>query len=351
MKTLRTETSARGLVKELESDLPAIMERRSVPGLALSLVRAGERYWERAFGVQSRVTQEPVTLDTVFEAASLSKPVFAYAALQLCQEGVLDLDTSLDEYMAEPYLPDDPGLKLITMRHVLSHSTGFPNWRRKGQALRTHFRPGTRFSYSGEGYVYLQKVIEHVTGQPAAEFLKSQVLLPCDMRHSSFLWTGQESLAVAVGHDKAGEAQEKELWPKVNAAAGLHCTARDLARFTRVVVRPGGGSEFAQEMLSPQIQTNTPVSRHDDWPQAEIRINELVSWGLGWGLQKTTRGDSFWHWGDNGCYRAFALGFAREGHALVVMTNGENGQEVINWILRDALEGDYPGLDWLTSRY
>jgi CubicO group peptidase (beta-lactamase class C family) len=97
MKTLQTEASARTLVQELESSLPAVMERTSVPGLSLALVRAGEPCWERAFGVQSRLTQEPVTPGTVFEAASLSKPVFAYAVLQLVQEGALDLDAALDD--------------------------------------------------------------------------------------------------------------------------------------------------------------------------------------------------------------------------------------------------------------
>jgi CubicO group peptidase (beta-lactamase class C family) len=354
MKTLKTEASARALIQELESRIPDMMERTSIPGLALSLVRARKPYWEQAFGVRNRVTQEPVTLETVFEAASLSKPVFAYAALQLVQEGVLDLDAPLDEYTLEPYVPDDPRLKLITARRVLCHSPGFPNWRREGDALRIYFTPGARFSYSGEGYVYLQKVVEHVSGQTAAEFVQSRVFTPHGMRHSSLLWTGEENLAVAVGHDKQGEAQEKRLWPSAHTAAGLHCTARDLARFMCVVMKPSAkeaarlGPELNQEMLSPQIQTNDGGgSWQPGWPDAKVTVNERVSWGLGWGLQKTAEGDSFWHWGDNGCYRAFAIGSAQEGQALAIMTNGQNGQQVINWMLRDVLGGEYPALDWM----
>lgn len=360
MKILKTEASAQALIQELESGIPDMMEQKSVPGLALSLVRAGEPYWERTFGVTSRVTQEPVTPDTVFEAASLSKPVFAYAVLQLVQEGALDLDAPLDEYMPEPYVPDDPRLQLITARRVLCHSTGFPNWRPKGDALRIYFTPGTRFSYSGEGYVYLQKVVEHVSGQTADEFVQSRVLTPHGMQHSIFLWTGEGNLAVAVGHDEQGEAQEKGRWSSVNVAAGLHCTARDFARFMCVVMKPSAEEtarlepELNQEMLSPQVQASDGEwSWQPGWPNAKVTVNERVSWGLGWGLQrtaglqKTAEGDSFWHWGDNGCYRAFAIGSAQDGQALAVMTNSQNGQQVINWMLRDVLGGEYPALDWM----
>ena len=103
------------------------MEEATVPGLSLTLIRGAEVFTSRAFGVRSSVSREPVTQDTVFEAASLSKPVFAYAALKLCEAGVLDLDTPLAGYLPEPYLPDEPRLELVTMRHVLSHTSGLPN--------------------------------------------------------------------------------------------------------------------------------------------------------------------------------------------------------------------------------
>ena len=154
------------------------MEEATVPGLSLTLIRDAEIAWSGAFGVLSSVSQEPVTPDTLFEAASLSKPVFAYASLKLCEAGVLDLDAPLADYVPEPYLPDEPRSRRITMRHVLSHMTGFPNWRPKGQSLRMHFAPGERFSYSGEGYVHLQAIVGHVTGQAPAEYMWANFLKP-----------------------------------------------------------------------------------------------------------------------------------------------------------------------------
>ena len=356
MKRFKSDTSTRALDENLER-IPELMEKTAVPGLSLTLIRGNRVFCSRAFGVRSRVSQEPVTPDTVFEAASLSKPVFAYASLKLCETGILDLDTPLVEYLPEPYVPDEPRLELVTMRHVLSHTPGFPNWRPKGQPLRMHFAPGERFSYSGEGYVYLQAVIEHVTGQTSVEYIGATILKPFGMKNSRFVWTGQKDLPVAVGHDENGEPVEKKLWPEMNAAASLHCTPADLGKFMLAVMRPSAentahlGSEMTKKMLTPQVQVNDSAPWHEDWPKPTVQVNDLVSWGLGWGIQHTSTGDSFWHWGDNGCYRAFAAGFPKEGMGVVIMTNGKNGQQAIRDILHQIVGGDYPGLDWLEQMY
>jgi CubicO group peptidase (beta-lactamase class C family) len=353
MKALTSEPSARELAGTLARDIPALMKKHNVPGLSLALIRDADLYWSHALGVQSVVTQEPVTHDTVFEAASLSKPVYAYAALKLCESGALDLDASLANYLPDPYLPDEPRLDRITMRHVLSHTTGLPNWRPKGKPLKMYLSPGERFSYSGEGFMYLQAVVARVTGQEPAEYVSSHLLKPLAMVNSRFVWNGQEGLPVAVGHDEKGQATGKNLWPEMNAAASLHCTPTDFCTFTCAVMRPSPGDpihlgpEMTREMLTSQVQVNDCAPWHDDWPRTEVRPDDRVSWGLGWGIQHTSDGDSFWHWGDNGNYRAFALGYPATGHGLVVMTNGKQGQQVINTILRDLVGGDYPGLEWL----
>src|SRR6266699_426718 len=113
----------------------------------------------RAFGVKDAASKVPVDDATMFEAASMSKPVFAYAVLKLCERGVLDLDTPLTHYTTSRLLAGDPRLDLITARHVLSHTTGFANWRSQSHPLSIAFTPGTQWSYSGEGYSYLQSVI------------------------------------------------------------------------------------------------------------------------------------------------------------------------------------------------
>src|SRR5207248_1472461 len=115
--------------------------------------------------VKHAASKETVDMDTVFEAGSTSKPVFAYAVLKLCEKGVMNLDTPLTKYTSRRFLEADPRLELITARHVLSHTTGFQNWRSKEEPLKIHFTPGEKWSYSGEGYGYLQSVVTQLTGK------------------------------------------------------------------------------------------------------------------------------------------------------------------------------------------
>ena len=117
--------------------------------MSIGLIRNGKTVWLYGFGVKDKETQAPVQTDTIFEAASLSKPVFTYGVLKLVDQGKLDLDAPLSSYLPKPYVPDERVSK-ITARLVLSHRTGFPNWR-GDDGLPIYFSPGERFSYSGEG--------------------------------------------------------------------------------------------------------------------------------------------------------------------------------------------------------
>lgn len=139
------------------------------------------------FGVKNAKIGLPVTAETVFEAASLSKPVFAYGVLKLIDQGKLGLDVPLTTYLPKPYIDGDERLNKITARIVLSHRTGFPNWRGK-PSLKICFTPGERFSYSGEGYIYLQRVVEHITGKPLNEYITEAVFTPLGMANSSYVW-------------------------------------------------------------------------------------------------------------------------------------------------------------------
>ncbi|NQT40586.1 MAG: beta-lactamase family protein, partial [Planctomycetes bacterium] len=155
------------LTAVLEAKVPRLMKEEHVPGLSMVLVRENRIVWKKAFGV--RIAGEPEKVDdqTIFEAASMSKPLFTYRVLKLAEDGGFDLDRPLDGCLAEPYLPDQPLAGKITARMVMLHRTGLPNWRkggwRAGGPLLVLHEPDTRFTYSGEGYLYLQTVIEHLT--------------------------------------------------------------------------------------------------------------------------------------------------------------------------------------------
>src|SRR5262245_12589079 len=141
-------------VLKLQADVPALMKEADIPGMSIVVIRNGKVAWHNNFGVKNTKTAQPVDDNTVFEAASLSKPVFAYAVLKLVEQGKIGLDVPLTKYLPTPYIDGDPRLEKITARIVLSHRTGFPNWR-PGSSLSIHFTPGERFSYSGEGFIYL----------------------------------------------------------------------------------------------------------------------------------------------------------------------------------------------------
>src|SRR5262249_40412986 len=140
--------------------------------------------------------------ETIFAAASLSKPLFAYAVLQLVDAGVLALDAPLSLRVPD-YVPDDPRAASITARHVLSHSSGLPNWRSVDTPLRSASQPGERLSYSGEGFVWLHPVVEAVTGEPLDKTLHRLVFEPLGMHRSSYTWQPEFDANHADPHDAA----------------------------------------------------------------------------------------------------------------------------------------------------
>ena len=362
------DMSTERLAETFKESIPGLMEDAVVPGLAMTLIQDNQIAWSQTFGVRNRVTQEPVTLDTVFEAASLSKPLFAYAVLKLCDKGVLSLDTPVSEYVPDGPLSialptadlsrrhiviDRSQIEHVTPRHLLSHTAGYPNWPMEDESLVRLLVPGERFAYSGTGYAILQSILEPTADQSSLEYAQENLLEPFGMQNSSFTWTGSERQPVAVGHDENGEPSKKALWPEMIAGASLHSTPVDFARFMLAVFRPSDhnphhlSSHLTKEMLTPQVNVNDSATWHDDWPRQQIKLNASVEWGLGWAIQHSVTGDSFWHWGDNGNYQNFAIGSIDEGLGVVIMTNGKNGKQVYREILLEVMCGDCPALDWL----
>src|SRR5262249_11610099 len=149
---------------DLKEQIRKLMEEAKVPGLSIAIIQDAKVIWRQAFGGKDTRTKEPVDPDTLFEICSGSKPLFAYVVMKLCEKGVMDLDTPLTKYTPERFLKGDPRLDLITARHVLTHTSGFQNWRSADDPLRIQFTPGERFSYSGEAHSYLQSVVTHLKG-------------------------------------------------------------------------------------------------------------------------------------------------------------------------------------------
>jgi CubicO group peptidase (beta-lactamase class C family) len=299
----------------------------------------------RGFGVKEVGTKEAVDASTMFEAASLSKPVFAYAVLRMVERGELDLDTPLSKYLPG-YVEGDGRLGQITARRVLSHTSGFPNWRPDGKSLLIMFQPGERFSYSGEGFVYLQKVVERLTGQPLNEVIRKEVFAPLGMNDSTYVWQDRIAPQMAPGHSQVGKPFPMRKGAEANAAASLRTTPSDYAKFVIAVMNGTGlKAETVRQMLTPQIRLDEGCVIC--LGRKVVKPSTALAWGLGVGLERTAQGDAFWHWGDNPGFKNFVIAFPQQKSGIVILTNSDNGLGVIPEIVRETLSDNSPALAWL----
>jgi CubicO group peptidase (beta-lactamase class C family) len=324
-------------------DLPGLMAEAAVPGLAAAIIRDGRLDHCLCCGVRSAQSGGIVDENTVFEAASLTKPVFAHAVLQLADRGDLSLDAPLGDYLPN-YVPGDDRASALTARQVLSHSTGLPNWRNAAWPLKTHFPPGERFSYSGEGFLYLQKAVEAITERPAHGLLDELVLAPFAMSQSSLIWDRRFDANRAYPHDDFGRAALSFKPAEANAAWSLQTTASDFARFLCAVL---AGSrlkpESARLWLRPQVEVRHKGTECLGPPAGDVATG--VAWGLGWGLEPAQ--GTFFHWGDINGSRAFTIGSIADRGALVIFTNGAMGFSIIPELVARFRPGDRPSLSWL----
>lgn len=323
----------RALIEHLEARIPPLMTEMMVPGVSLVLIRDAAVAWRRVFGVKDAATKQPVDTETIFEAASMSKPVFAYAVMKLCEKKVLDLDRPLVRYGGPAFLEGDPRIKLITARHVLSHSAGFQNWRSESNPLRIHFTPGAAYRYSGEGFAWLQSIVSHGTGQPIEPFMKTNVLNPFGMSSAGYIWNDTFTARAARPHDVKGQPEDNRKSTaddvaRYAAAGALQCTPTEYAKFLLQTIAPGPADDFrltaasVKEMCRPQVK-------------------EPTAWGargLGWQLVHTDKGEIIQHGGDNRGFHAFAVASVERRFGAVCMTNGENGAKLMGQFLSDAVD-------------
>jgi CubicO group peptidase (beta-lactamase class C family) len=302
-----------------------------VPGLSMAVIGDGQATALTAVGVRNAIGRGCVDQQTIFSAASLSKPLFAYAVLQLVDAGKLALDAPLSLHVPD-YVADDPRAAAVTIRHVLSHTSGLPNWRSVDLPLKTTFPPGERFSYSGEGFVWLQRVVEVVTGESLDTTLRRLVFVPLGMQRSSYIWQPAYDANYADPHDAEMTPGLKVKPSEPNAAASLQTTADDYARFLEAVLSGAGLKRDAARLwLEPQVHSHDMQN----------------AWGLGWGLE--TKSSTFFQWGDadQGRFKAFAMGSMRQRRATVVLTNGFNGMAIMPELIGKSLPGPHPAFAWL----
>lgn len=314
----------------LEDTVRALLTGHQVPGLALAVVRDGALRWSGGYGVRDAGAGAPVSPETVFEAASLSKPVFAYLVLALSREGVIALDRPLAEHL--PALEREEGdTGTLTPRHILSHTAGLPPWP-AGTEIHLESEPGTAWRYSGGGYVLLQRAVEAATGEPLETLAARLVFEPLGMTRSGFGWHEAFGTDAAVPHDSAGHPLrpvrfDREAVDRMGAASGLYTTATDFARFMTAVLAAAD-----EPWLRPMFET-----------QVTVDPGLGLGWGVGWALQHEVGIQRAFHWGANPGFRALALMHPRTGSGWVALTNGPLGLELMDE-LSGVLTGSTPTL-------
>jgi len=316
-----------------------------VPGVAVARVRDG-RIASVFAGTRVAGADAPVGAHTIFEAASLSKPVFALAVLQLVRAGRLDLDRPLDDYLPAPYPIADDRARRICARHVLSHTSGLPNWRsRADQPLRLAFDPGARFSYSGEGFYFLQTVVERIVGTGIAAYLEDAVLRPLGMRSSSYVWWPAAADTLARPHDADGRPSDTRTM-RLGAQLLTMAKASDvpLASWTsdrvmralpqldppQTAVPLHAFPNVATSLLTTandyaQFVAAAPLAKALSMFAPQVRVNRAIAWGLGIGLNLEDPEPRPFHWGDNDGYKNFVVMEPATRSGVVVLTNGDRG--------------------------
>jgi CubicO group peptidase (beta-lactamase class C family) len=309
----------------LVRDVPRLLQVSGVPGVSMAIVQGGQVTWARAFGTVNDSAQTPLNAETIFEAASLSKPVFAYLVLRLADRGEFDLDRPLFEMLEYPRVAHDERYKRITARIVLSHGTGLPNW--GGAKLTLQFDPGTAYGYSGEAFVYLQKVVEHVTGRRLDELARREVFEPLGMTRSSYIWQDRFAGNVAYARNRLWRVAPVNQYAEANAAASLLTTATDYARFVGAVLTGRGLSPTMWRAFLTPVRETSPG----------------VSIGLGIRVEDSPAGRTFYHSGNNGGrFLSYMTGDLAQGSGFVFFTNASNGTSLVAALAEPVLGDDPP---------
>jgi CubicO group peptidase (beta-lactamase class C family) len=343
---------------EIDETVRRLMAAAEVPGVALALFNDGQIAYLKTYGERDKETNQPLTVDSIMSGASFSKVAFAYLVLELADKRTLDLDKPVYEYLPKPLpeypnyadLAGDPRYKRITARMLLSHTSGFANWRymEDDRKLKIHFEPGAKFAYSGEGIDLLQLVVETITKQPLEQLMQEYVFQPFGMTRSSMIWQERFEKDYANGYDDYGRSLGPQKRPTANAAGSLLTTPHDFALFMQAVMAGRGLSkQMRGQMLAPQIQI---LSKHE-FPSLETEITEEnkpihLSYGLAWGLYWTPYGEAFFKEGHDDSWRNYTVCFDKVGRGILIMTNSGNGEGIYKPLLENLLKNTFTPIEW-----
>ena len=357
--------------KELTEKIDHLVKVADVTGLAVAILNQNETTYFKTFGYKNIEKKEPLERNTVMYGASLSKAIFSIIVLQLWEEGKIDLDVPLQEYLTKPLpdykfskswkgyndIKDDKRYETITARMALSHTTGFPNWRfltKKGfdinGKLYFQFDPGKRYSYSGEGFSLLQFVIEEITGKGLEELAQERVFRPLGMENTSYIYVLEEESekSFALGHDIAQQTIPFDEADDAGAAGSLGTTPEDYSTFLEAVMKNKLIKKSTFRMLrEKQIDIR---SKQQFGPNAHIETSKNqdieLAYGLGWGLLESPYGQGIFKEGHGEGFQHYSILFADREIGILIMSNSDNAESIFKELLEISIADVYTPWKW-----
>ena len=308
-------------VETIGEAVPGYLERLDAPGMAVAVIRNGELVWAEGFGLTGiEADSAPVTHRTVFEFASLSKPVFAAIAAELAREGVYDLDEPLGPARDFPRIADPEAFTGVTPRMILSHGTTLPNWADEaGGPLEFSGTPGSRFRYSGEAYGLLQSMLERRT-RASLEALLEPLAAEAGMADAHYAAGEAGAADPVMAASRDGSVRARRDAAEGHAAASLTASVFDYGRFVSWLL------DDEQAGLRATLFTPTqPVAWDAFGREGEMPEGVEIDWGLGWGLYREDGRRIAFHWGDNGAFKSFVAIDIDRRDAIIYAANGWDG--------------------------
>lgn len=307
------------------------LKQKGIPALGIGYIEDGKIKQVRVFGNLEKGRAAPK--NAIWNVASLTKPITALIVLKLIDSGKLSLDEPIYKYFTDPGIINDSRAKLLTPRIILSHQTGFANNREnyKDGILKFEFEPGTKYQYSGEGYDYLRKVIEHKFNKTIEQLASELIFNPLKMNNTSFVWHKKYETRIAKWHTEKGETYTLKKQTEANGADDLLTTIEDYSKFVAYVVN---GADLSKEIQLEMVKN-------------QVTINDYKYFGLGWWIDENINENNDYalvHGGDDIGVHCIAFALPNSKKGLVIFTNCDNGTDAYMEIVNHYLEKDAKGI-------
>ncbi|AYZ13083.1 DUF4440 domain-containing protein [Chryseobacterium arthrosphaerae] len=297
-----------------DQSMQSWLKENNIPTLGLGVIEGGKLQQVKVFGDTKKGVSVPQ--NAYFNVASLTKPVTAMVALRLISSGKWKLDEPLGAYWTDPDIINDPRHQKLTTRIILSHQTGFPNWRwmNDDKKLNFQFDPGTKYQYSGEGFEYLRKALEKKFGKSLDQLAKELIFQTLKMHNTNYIWDqNTDETKFVAGYNEKGNAYPIEKIKTANAADDLHTTIEDYANFMISVMK---GKNLKPEVFQEMIRK-------------QVKVKEDKYFGLGLEIYDLGKGEyALSHGGADQGTRCIAIVLPDSGKGIVIFTNVDDGYKV-----------------------